>query len=243
MSAEADHDGAPSPLRDGVRLGILSSIKHDVERRGGRTARLLVAAGAIGAMGAIGATLIVSRHPFGHHPSWHLVVFSTVWSGLLIVSLAVVFLRVRTPSLPLARAASIGVLGLGLAGICGSICPDQHFLHWWSETGMGAPIHRMGGNALGAICFGLVTTLFFSLASAFIVGGEPSCSRLNAWLPSAILLALLLPGVVLQSVDMSFVVCAGWLAGTAIGAFLGVASGIRARTWLFSSRIGEDGQR
>lgn len=240
MSAEVDRDRTPSAVRDGVRRGILSSIKHDVELRGGRTARLLFAAGAVGATGAIGATLLVSQHPFGHHPPWHLAVFSTVWSGLLIVSLAVVFLRVRTPSLPLARAASIGVLGLGLAGICGAICPDQHFLHWWSGTGMGAPVHRMGGDTLGAICFGLVATLFFSLVSAFLVGGESRRAPLKPWLPSVILLVLLLPGVVLQSFDMSFGVIAGWLAGTAIGAFLGVANGIRARELLSSFRANEE---
>lgn len=53
----------PPEVREGVRSGILASIKRDVELRGGHTARLLLAAGVVGVIGAIGATLLVSGHP------------------------------------------------------------------------------------------------------------------------------------------------------------------------------------
>lgn len=224
-------DRTPSEVREGVRSGILSSIKRDVELRGGRTARLLLAAGIVGVLGAIGATLLVSKHPFDHHPPWHVAVFSTVWAGLLVVACAIAFLKVRTPSLPLARAASIGILGLGLAGICGAICPDQHFLHWWSLTTVGASLEETGGLALSALCFGLVTTFFFGAASALVVLSEGRRWSARPFLPATALLVLLMPGVALQSVDTSFGVFGGWLAGTGVGAFLGIAIGARTRAF------------
>jgi hypothetical protein len=226
------HGKTPAELREGIRGGILSSIQRDVELRGGRTARLLVAAGVVGVVGAIGATLLVARHPFGHHPEWHVAFFSAVWAGLLVVSLAVAFLQVRTPSLPLARAAAAGILGFGIAGICGAACPDQHFLHWWSGTGLGEPLTRLGGLALGALCFGLVTTLVFGAVSSFLMLGDGGRTAVKPLLPATILLVLLAPGVVLQSIGTSFGVLAGWLTGTAAGAYLGVAAGVRARARL-----------
>lgn len=215
----------PSEVREGVRSGILATIKQDVELRGGRTARLLVAAGFIGVAGALGVTLLVSAHPFDHHPPWHALVFSTVWAGLLVVSFAVAFLQVRTPRLPLAKSAAVGILGLGLAGICGAVCPDQHFLHWWSDTHVGMPLEHAAGLPVSSMCFGLVTTTVIGLASSFVVlcdGKQPAVGPL---LPTAILVVLLAPGVALQSVDTSAWVFAGWFLGTALGAFAGVAAG------------------
>lgn len=222
----------PPETREGVRSGILDSIKQDVELRGGRTARLLLAAGIIGVVGAIGVTLLISQHPFDHHPPWHVVVFSSIWAGLLIVSFALVFLEVRTPSLPLSRSALVGILGLGLAGICGALCPDQHFLHWWSDTDLGASATRMGGFGLAAFCFGVVTTLFFGAVAAVLVLAERGRATTGPLLPAVAVFLLLLPGVVLQSVDSSFGVFVGWILGAAIGAYVGVAAGIRARKLL-----------
>ena len=222
------NERTPKQVREGVRSGILSSLEQDVERRGGRTARLLVAAGVVGVAGAIGVTLLIAGHPFGHHPPWHVAVFSAIWSGILVVSLAVAFLQVRTPTLPLARAASVGILGLGLAGICGAVCPDQHFLLWWSATGIGEPVTRTGGLPLSALCFGFVTTLFFGAVSAFAVLGRADRPVVTP-LAAAALFTLLVPGVALQSVGTSFGVFAGWLVGAAAGAYFGVAVGVRAR--------------
>lgn len=219
----------PSELREGVRRGILSSIRGDVEHRGGRTARLLLAAGLVGVVGAIGATLLVAGHPFGHHPPWHVIVFSTVWAGLLVVSFAVAFLQIRTPSVSLGRAASVGLLGLGLAGLCGALCPDPHFLRWWSGTGVGSPLARAGGLELAALCFGCVTALAFGAVSAFLMLGAGRRAHGAPLAPAAVLLVLLAPGVALQSVGTSLGTFASWLAGTAMGAYLGVLSGAWAR--------------
>lgn len=221
-------EDTPTDLRDGVRSGIVASIRRDVDQRGGRTARLLASAGLIGIAGAVGAVLLVSGHPFGHHAPWHVAVFASVWAGLLVVSLSIAFLQVRTPSLPLARAAGVGILGLGLAGLCGAACPDQHFLHWWSATEAGTTLESAGGLALSALCFGAVTTLFFGVVSAFValVGARVS---VRPPLPAAMLLLLLAPGVALQSVGTSWGVFGAWLLGTSAGAYAGVAAGIRLR--------------
>ena len=227
-----ENDRTPQEVREGVRSGILASLERDIEKRGGRTARLLVAAGVIGVAGAVGITLLVSRHPFEHHPSWHVVVFSAAWAGLLVVSLALAFLRVRTPSLPLARSASTGILGLGLAGICGAACPDPHFLRWWSNTTVGSQLAETGGLALSALCFGLVTSLFFGAGAAFFALGDRSRPSVPPLLPAAMLLVLLGPGVALQSIDTSWGVFSSWLLGTGGGAYAGVASGIRLRSLL-----------
>jgi hypothetical protein len=220
-----EHERTPGELREGVRSAIVDTLERDVEMRGGRTARLLAAAGAIGVLGALGVTLMLSGHPFGHHPPWHVLVFTAVWAGLLVVSLALVFLQVRTPSLPLARAASVGILGLGVAGICGALCPDPHVLGWWSGTGVGGALSRIGGPALSALCFGSVTTLFVGTVSALLVPGGRSGRPAGSPLPAVMLLVLLAPGVALQSIDTSLGVFSSWLLGTAGGAYAGVAGG------------------
>jgi hypothetical protein len=221
-------ENTPPDLREAVRSGIVATVQRDVELRGGRTARLLVAAGAIGVLGAVGITLMLAAHPFGHHPYWHITVFAAVWSGLLVVSLALVFLQVRTPSLPLARSAAVGILGLGVAGICSAVCPDQHFLRWWSSTAIGAQLGAAGGVALSAVCFGLASSLFLGAVAAFVGFGRAR-GPIRPLLPAAMLLLLLSPAVALQSFDTSWAIFWSWLLGTAAGAYAGVATGIHAR--------------
>lgn len=227
-----DGERRSKDIREGVRAGIIATLERDVELRGGRTARLLAAAGAIGVLGAVGVALMLSGHPFGHHPSWHIVVFTAVWAGLLVVSLSLVFLRVRSPSLPIASAASVGIVGLGLAGICGVLCPDPHFLSWWSETGFGRSAARAGGAPLSAFCLGVVATLFVSLVSALLVLGRSDRGPVSLLLPAIALTILLAPGVALQSVDTSLMIFASWLVGTFAGAVVGVGVGARLRARL-----------
>jgi len=223
---------APPELREGVRSGIVAAVERDAELRGGRTARLLMAAGGLGVFGAIGITLMLSGHPFGHHPPWHVIVFTAVWAGLLIVSLAFAFLQVRTPSLPLARSACVGILGLGLAGACGAVCPDQHLLRWWTATAAGSQLGAAGGLALSVLCFGLVTSLFLGAAAALFGLGGGRRGPIRPLLPAAMLVLLLLPGVALQSFGTSWTVFGSWLLGTAAGAYGGVATGIRGHARL-----------
>lgn len=220
----------PADVRKDVRSGIRAALQRDVELRAGRTARLLVAAGLIGVVGAIGLVLLVSGHPFGHHPSWHAVVFSAVWSGLLVVTLALALLRVRTPTLPVARSASVALVGLGVAGVCGIACPDPHFLSWWSKTRAGAAVANLGGLAASALCFGLVASLFVGAVASFLALRDMRRAPIGPLLPATLLLLLLAPGVALQSVGTSPAVFAGWLAGTAVGAYFGVAGAIRVRS-------------
>jgi len=225
----------PPEVREGIRTGVLGALKQDFELRGGRTARLLVAAGVVGVAGAVGITLLVSGHPFGHHPQWHVTVFSAVWAGLLVVSLSIALLQLRTPSLPLARAASVGIVALALAGLCGALCPDQHFLHWWAKTAVGARLNAATGPALAALCFGLVTSVVVSVGAAVLAPGDRQSPTLRPLLPAAMVLVLLAPGIALQSVDTSWGVFLGWLAGAALGSCAGVAGGIRLRSLVAGS--------
>jgi hypothetical protein len=226
------NDSTPPELRESVRSGIGAALRSDFDLRGAQTARLLVLAGVVGVAGALGATLLVAGHPFGHHAQWHVAVFSAVWAGLLFVTLAIVLLQVRTPSLPLARSASVGLISLGLAGACGAACPDPHFLAWWSHTRLGAQLAAVGGPALSALCFGLVTSLVIGAVAVVLALGRSRGSPIGPALPAAVLLLLLSPGVALQSVGTSWMVFFGWLVGTAGGAYVGVASALRLRAAL-----------
>jgi hypothetical protein len=225
----------PTDLREGVRSGIVEALDRDAELRGARTARLLATAGALGIFGAIGVIRMLSGHPYDHHPGWHVVAFTAVWSGLLVVTFATALLRVRTPSMPLARAAWVGLLGLGFAGICSAFCPDRHFLDWWSSTSAGIAFSRVGGLPLSALCFGGVTALVFGAAAALIALGNPRRQPIRPLLPAALLLMLLLPGVALQSFGTSWLVFASWLVGTAAGSYAGVAMGIGVRDRLVTA--------
>jgi hypothetical protein len=227
-----ENGGTPSDLRERVRSEIRASLRHDFDLRSARTARLLLLAGVAGIAGSLGAMLMISGHPFDHHAQWHVAVFSALWAGLLVVAWAVVLLQVRTPSLPLARAATIGLLGLGLAGVCGAVCPDPHFLTWWSNTGFGAALVEGGWPWLSAFCFGLLTSVFIGAGAAAVAWGPPRSARISALLPAFVLLVLLSPGVALQAVGYSWMMFLGWWVGTGIGAFLGVASGLRLRVRL-----------
>jgi hypothetical protein len=140
-------------------------------------------------------------------------------------------LRYALAAVPgVAEVASLALLGLGLAGICGAVCPDQHFLAWWSGTAIGSVLAARGGLALGALCFGAVTALVFGAGAALLGLGARREPPLRPLLPAAMLLALLAPGVALQSVDTSWAVFWSWLVGTGAGAYAGVAGGIRLRS-------------
>ncbi len=226
------NERTPSDLREGVRSGILAAVERDLDFRGGRTARRLATAGAIGAIGAIGVTFLLSGHPYGHHPPWHLVVSTAVWSGLLVVSPALALLRVRTPTLQVARSARVGILGLGLSGICGALCPDQHFLAWWSTTALGSVLVEVGGLGASTVCFGLLTSLFLGTAAAIAALGDTRQRPIRPLLPALMLVLLLAPGVALQSFGTSWGIFGAWIGATLAGGYAGVDAGIRLRAWL-----------
>ena len=166
--------------------------------------------------------LLVSGHPFGHHPPWHLVLFAAIWSGLLVVALATMMLRVRTPALPLAQAVGVGVVALGLAGLCGAICPDPHFLDWWSTTRLGESAAAVGGVGFSVLRFGFVTTLAVGIGATLLVQGAGG-GTLRPCLPAIMIVLLLAPGVALQSLGTSWLIVAGWFFGIMLGAYFGVS--------------------
>ena len=217
---------APADLREGVRSGIVDALRRDTELRGPRTARRLLAAGALGIFGAVGVMLMISGHPYGHHPPWHAVLFAAIWSGFLVVAIALALLEVRTPSLPLARAACVGIVGLGIAGACSALCPDPHFLEWWASTSPGRQLESIGGVPLSVLCFGAVTTAVFGIGAA---AGVLRGTAIRPLLPAAVLVALLSPGIALQSFGTSWSAFAAWMLGACAGAYAGIALGIAIR--------------
>ncbi len=227
-----DEPPVPDPLREGVRSGILSALARDFELAGARTARQLLAAGAVGVTGAIGVTLLVAGHAFGHHPPWHVAFFSALWAGLLVVALSFLFLGVRTPTLRFGQAASVALLGLGIAGACGVLCPDPHFLRWWTTTPIGAWALSFGGLPASALCFGLITTFGFGSAAAMLATHSHREHATGPLLSALSLFALLLPGVALQSVGQSLAVFCTWSLGAALGAYAGVGLGQSVRAAL-----------
>ena len=220
---------APQEVREGVRQALLASLRSDSELIAGRTARRLAAAGAIGVTGAVGATLLVTAHPFGQYPSWNVAVFSAIWAGLLVVSLSLMFLRIRTPGLPVGQSAAMAVLGLGVAGVVGLCAPDAHFLHWWTGTRVGGWTVSFAGIAGSTLCLGFLAAVFFgATAAAVLLHRRQPASALA--LAATMLFLLLLPGVALQSVGTSFEVFAAWALGTAIGCYVGVRAGASVRS-------------
>lgn len=207
----------PAGVREGVRQGILTALERDTEQRGARTARRLISAGLAGGVGSVGAMAIVLGHPFGHHPHWHELVFGAVWTALLVVALAMAFLQIRTPHVPIGRAAIVGLVGLGIAGACSFLCPDPHVMNWWLSTDLGAQIPAPSS----ALCFGLITTFFFAMIpTALCLRGLPARAPTRAW-AAGILVLLLLPGLVLGSVDLPIGALIGWAGGTTVGAYAG----------------------
>lgn len=222
----------PDLVREGIRSGILSALARDFELAGARTARRLLAAGAIGVAGSVGVTLLVAAHPFGHHPTWHVAFFSALWAGLLVVALSFLLLGVRTPTLLLGQAASVALLGLGIAGVCGALCPDGHFLGWWGATPAGAWARSLGGPAASALCLGFAATFGFGLAAALLAAHSRGERASGPFLPALSLFLLLVPGVALQSVGASLAVFGTWTLGTALGSYAGVSLGQAARAAL-----------
>jgi hypothetical protein len=224
-----DEDQTPTALSQRVRSEIGASLRRDFEFRGARTARRLVLAGVAGVVGALGAILLVAGHSFGHHAPWHVLAFSVAWTGLLVVTIAIALLEIRTPSLPLARSAIVGLIGLGVAGVCGAACPDSHFLVWWSDSPLGGEVTESLGAGLSATCFGLVSAFAIgSLATLLALLGSHE-DVLRPALPVVFLGLLLFPGVALQSVGTSWAVFAGWMLATIVGAYAGVTGGMRLR--------------
>ncbi len=219
----------PAGVREGVREGILAALERDTEQRGARTARRLISAGLAGVVGSIGAMALVVSHPFGHHPHGHELVFGAVWTGLLIVTLAMAFLQIRTPHLQVGRAALVGLVGLGIAGACSLLCPDPHVMNWWLDTPIGSRLAEHASPWVSALCFGFVTTLAFTAIPTALFLMDVASHPWARALAAGILVLLLLPGLILGSVGLPLGVLLGWTGGTTVGAYAGTLCGLAGR--------------
>jgi hypothetical protein len=105
-------------------------------------------------------------------------------------------------------------------------------MQWWLESTPGTWLATRTIAPLSALCFGLGTTFgFASIGAALLLSRSPSHVSIRALAASMILL-LLLPGLILESVGLGASVFAGWIAGTAIGGYAGVVAGIALRRGL-----------
>lgn len=231
-SGEEESDRpTPPDLRERVRGAIGAALARDAEHRAGRTGRRLAVAGILGVAGALAITWLVAAHPMDHHPNWHEGFYSTVWAGLLVVTLALGSLDVRTPLWPIANAARAAVLALAIAGLCAWRCPDQHFLRWWSTTRLGGWIFRATDSPpWTAFCLGSLAAAAFALLAALVT--MPRCAgRARAWAATTALVALVqAPGIALQSTGEPASVFAGWIGGALLGSAAGVAAAAALRT-------------
>jgi hypothetical protein len=80
------------------------------------------------------------------------------------------------------------------------------------------------------VCFGIATAAFVALGAALLAPDDRRQPTLRPVLPAGTVLIMLAPGIALQSVGSSWAAFLGWLAGAALGAYAGVAGGIRLRS-------------
>jgi len=213
--------------REGVRLGVRDALSREVDRTSTETLLLIVAAGGLGLAAAVVAVELFARGAPGIDPL-HLAVCAAAWSSMLVIAFALVLLRVGSPRMPVAESALLALVGLGLAGVLGYVCPDPRILMWWMDT----PIGRAAESALGfqasTLCMGLCLALIAGAGAAVLLavrrGSDPGIH-----LPALLLFVMIWPAVVVQSIDEPLVTFASWTLGLAIGAWLGVAAGAVAR--------------
>jgi hypothetical protein len=221
--ASEPRGATPDRLRDGVRDALLTALRDDADRSGAPAARRLAAAGAAGTLGAIGALLLLSGHPFGHHPAWHHLTFACLWAALLVVVFALYWLRVRTPRWPLGDASRTALIALGLAGFAAPLSPDPHMLHAWSAWWAGAWLDRALGPFVSAFALGMASSLpLAALAYWLSVPRVRRPERRLALAAAAMIAALLAPGIALQCVGEPWRAALGWLLGALGGAGAGV---------------------
>jgi hypothetical protein len=217
--------GSPADLREGVRLGVLQALAEDRDWRGAWAARRLAVAGVLGVAMAVAMTLLFAWNSLHKAHAWHLAACGAAWSGLLVECFAFVLLRLRTRRLPFVQAAALGLVGLGLAAIVCLCCPAPQFLEWWRGTSLGGWVETRGGLSASAFGFGFSSAAFLGLAATLVLtwlGGK----LWGAAVPSATLSALLLPAVLLQSLEFSFAVLSLWGVGTVLGSLAGVTTGM-----------------
>lgn len=213
----------PDELREGVREAVLAALGQT----GAHAARRVFAAGAAGVLGSVGAVLLLAGHPFGHHPSWHLAVFSCVWGALLVVAFALMWLRIRTREWPLADGARTAVVALGLVGFAAILSPDPHVLHAWLDAAAGRWLAGLGGAFASALGLGLAIGLpLGSLSAAVTLRSLPRRDGRLALVSTGMVALLLLPGIALQCVAAAAGTFSGWLLGMLLGSGSGVAAAI-----------------
>lgn len=224
-----DRSSTPGALREGVRDAVRDALSKEIDRTSGATVARLVAAGLIGVSAAVAAVFVFSGPAMHGESSWHLVLCTAAWSGLLVECFAFALLGLRAGRIPLGRAAGVGVVGLALASLFALVHP---IFHWeaWSSSRVGQALARAAGDHTSALCLGICSALVVGFGATLLVAWRRSGLARAAPAAAAVAL-LLLPAVALQSHDSPLAVRGLWAAGTVLGAYLGVAGAMAlART-------------
>ena len=212
-------------LREGVRQGVVDALSGDIDRASALTARRLAVAGVLGFASTVGAIVLFSGNALEAGHGLHLALCAALWASALVECFALVLLRIRLRRVPLGQAAALALVGFGLAGCIGALCPDPHYLSWWGSTALGGAAAALGGPPMSALCFGFCTAALAGFGATAILALRGA--RLDsARLPAALLLALLWPAVILQSVGKPPRLFISWSTGLALGGWPGVAVAI-----------------
>jgi hypothetical protein len=216
---------ATDDIREGVRQGVRDALAADVDRTSAGTAARLTAAGVLGLGAAAAVVTLFSRGSPEHVDRLQLALCAVAWSGVLVIAFALILLRVGSRRLPLADAATLGVLGLGLAALLTFVCPDPRIMEWWMTTPLGRVAEAKLGVGASALCLGLCTALV-SGAGASLFFAFRGRTLGGVHLPALLLFLMLWPAVVVQSLGGSASSFAAWSVGLAAGAWAGVALGL-----------------
>jgi len=208
-------------VREGVRLGVHAALAEEVDRTNAATAMRLVGAGVLGLASASAAVALFSRGSPEHVDRLHLAVCAAVWSSVLVIAFAFVLLRVGSKRLPVAEAAALALVGLGLAALFGAAGPRPQMLMWWMDTPVGHAAAASLGVDASTLCFGVCLSLLAGAGATvvFALRGLP-LPRLP--LSALLLFVLVWPVVAVQSLGSSLATLASWSIGLALGSGMGL---------------------
>jgi hypothetical protein len=219
--------GSPTPasLREGVREGILESLREDIDRTSGVTTRSLALAGVLGVATAIGALILFSGGTLASVHGWHLAFCAAAWTGILVECFLVVLLRIEGRRLSLGHATTLALIGFALAAALGVLCPHPHYIEWWSVTLVGGAAVHFAGDPGSAFCFGLCVAAAIALGASLIANFRSTAPR-SVGLSALLLFLLMWPALILQFSNLAWTVFVGGTLGLCTGIGLGLGTGV-----------------
>ena len=215
-------------VREGVRLGVRDALAAEVDRTAGATAARVATAGVLGFLAATALVGILLSSASQQPGVLWLTVCTAVWTTLLVVAFALVLLRVGTPRRPIADAAALGLVGLGVVTLLGFVCPDPMLFLGLIERLLGGMPEGHAAALASSLCLGLCVALIAGAGAslALLLRGRAWGAP---WISAAAIFALLWPAVLVRSSELAASRLAGWSLGLALGSLVGVGLGLLVR--------------